>query len=73
MEPDRGVADLEVFLADRGDHLLRTAVLLTGGKEARWPPATGSSVTPGGNTVRLTSIRLSTLAGARAFSTCRRT
>jgi hypothetical protein len=34
MEPDRAVADLELFLADRGDHLLRTAVLLTGSKEA---------------------------------------
>jgi RNA polymerase sigma-70 factor (sigma-E family) len=34
MEPDRAVADLELFLADRGEHLLRTAVLLTGGKQA---------------------------------------
>jgi RNA polymerase sigma-70 factor (sigma-E family) len=34
MEADRAVADLERFLADRGDHLLRTAVLLAGGKEA---------------------------------------
>jgi RNA polymerase sigma-70 factor (sigma-E family) len=34
MEADRAVADLETFLADRGDHLLRTAVLLAGGKEA---------------------------------------
>jgi RNA polymerase sigma-70 factor (sigma-E family) len=33
MEPDRPVADLERFLADRGDQLLRTAVLLTGSKE----------------------------------------
>jgi RNA polymerase sigma-70 factor (sigma-E family) len=34
MEPDRVVADLERFLAARGDQLLRTAVLLTGSKEA---------------------------------------
>jgi RNA polymerase sigma-70 factor (sigma-E family) len=34
MEPDRAVADLELFLAERGDYLLRTAVLLTGSKEA---------------------------------------
>jgi RNA polymerase sigma-70 factor (sigma-E family) len=34
MEPDRAVADLELFLADRGDDLLRTAVLLTGSKDA---------------------------------------
>jgi RNA polymerase sigma-70 factor (sigma-E family) len=34
MEPGRSVADLELFLADRGDCLLRTAVLLTGSKEA---------------------------------------
>jgi RNA polymerase sigma-70 factor (sigma-E family) len=34
MEPDRAVADLERFLADRGDPLLRTAALLAGGKEA---------------------------------------
>jgi hypothetical protein len=33
MEPDRAVADLELFLADRGDPLLRTAVLLGGSKE----------------------------------------
>jgi RNA polymerase sigma-70 factor (sigma-E family) len=33
MEPDRAVADLELFLADRGDLLLRTAVLLGGSKE----------------------------------------
>ncbi len=56
MEPDRGVADLELFLADRGDHLLRTAVLLADGKEAgedllqaalerllrRWPTIEGN-------------------------------
>jgi RNA polymerase sigma-70 factor (sigma-E family) len=34
MEAERAVADLERFLADRGDQLLRTAVLLAGGKEA---------------------------------------
>jgi RNA polymerase sigma-70 factor (sigma-E family) len=34
LEPDRAVADLEAFLADRGDQLLRTAVLLTGSREA---------------------------------------
>jgi RNA polymerase sigma-70 factor (sigma-E family) len=34
MEPDRAVADLESFLAERGKPLLRTAVLLTGSKEA---------------------------------------
>jgi RNA polymerase sigma-70 factor (sigma-E family) len=34
MEPDRAVADLERFLADRGDQLLRTAVLLAGSKQA---------------------------------------
>lgn len=34
MEPDRAVEDLERFLADRGDHLLRTAVLLAGGRDA---------------------------------------
>jgi RNA polymerase sigma-70 factor (sigma-E family) len=56
MEPDRAVKDLELFLADRGDHLLRTAVLLTGSKEAgedlvqaalerllrRWPTIEGN-------------------------------
>jgi RNA polymerase sigma-70 factor (sigma-E family) len=34
MESDRSVADLELFLAERGQPLLRTAVLLTGSKEA---------------------------------------
>jgi len=34
MEPDRAVAELELFLAERGQPLLRTAVLLTGSKEA---------------------------------------
>jgi RNA polymerase sigma-70 factor (sigma-E family) len=34
MEPDRAVADLELFLAERGEPLLRTAVLLAGSKEA---------------------------------------
>jgi RNA polymerase sigma-70 factor (sigma-E family) len=34
MESDRAVADLELFLAERGEPLLRTAVLLAGGKEA---------------------------------------
>ena len=56
MEPDQAVADLEQFLAERGDHLLRTAVLLTGNKEAgedllqaalerllyRWPTIEGN-------------------------------
>jgi RNA polymerase sigma-70 factor (sigma-E family) len=56
MEPDRAVTDLELFLVDRGDHLLRTAVLLTGSKEAgedllqaalerllrRWPTIEGN-------------------------------
>jgi RNA polymerase sigma-70 factor (sigma-E family) len=34
MAPDRSTAELERFLADRADHLLRTAVLLTGSREA---------------------------------------
>jgi RNA polymerase sigma-70 factor (sigma-E family) len=34
MEPDRSVADLESFLAERGDHLLQAAALLTGSREA---------------------------------------
>jgi RNA polymerase sigma-70 factor (sigma-E family) len=34
MEPDRAVADLELFLAERGKPLLRTAILLTGSREA---------------------------------------
>lgn len=34
MEADKAVADLESFLAERGDHLLRTAVLLAGSREA---------------------------------------
>jgi RNA polymerase sigma-70 factor (sigma-E family) len=34
MEPDRAVTDLELFLAERGRPLLRTAVLLTGSREA---------------------------------------
>lgn len=34
MEPDRAVEDLELFLAERGNHLLRTAVLLAGTREA---------------------------------------
>ena len=56
MEPDQAVADLEQFLAERGDHLLRTAVLLAGSKEAgedllqaalerllrRWPAIEGN-------------------------------
>jgi RNA polymerase sigma-70 factor (sigma-E family) len=56
MDPDRAVADLELFLAERGDYLLRTAVLLTGSKEAgedllqaalerlvrRWPTIEGN-------------------------------
>jgi RNA polymerase sigma-70 factor (sigma-E family) len=34
MKPDPAVADLESFLAERGEPLLRTAVLLAGSKEA---------------------------------------
>jgi RNA polymerase sigma-70 factor (sigma-E family) len=34
VEADRAVADLELFLGERGDHLLRTAVLLAGSREA---------------------------------------
>lgn len=34
MGPDRAVADLESFLAERGEALLRTAVLLAGSREA---------------------------------------
>jgi RNA polymerase sigma-70 factor (sigma-E family) len=34
MPADRSVAELEGFLAERADHLLRTAVLLTGSREA---------------------------------------
>ena len=34
MPPDQPVADLEAFLAQRGDPLLRTAVLLAGSREA---------------------------------------
>jgi RNA polymerase sigma-70 factor (sigma-E family) len=34
MQPERAVADLESFLAERGEPLLRTAVLLAGNKEA---------------------------------------
>jgi RNA polymerase sigma-70 factor (sigma-E family) len=34
MPADRSVAELERFLAERADHLLRTAVLLAGSKEA---------------------------------------
>ncbi len=34
MAPDPGLAGLEEFLAERGDLLLRTAVLLTGSQEA---------------------------------------
>ena len=34
MQPDRATADLESFLAERGEPLLRTAALLTGSKEA---------------------------------------
>jgi RNA polymerase sigma-70 factor (sigma-E family) len=34
MEPGRAVADLELFLAERGKPLLRTAILLTGSREA---------------------------------------
>ena len=34
MKPERAVADLESFLAERGDALLRTAVLLAGSREA---------------------------------------
>jgi RNA polymerase sigma-70 factor (sigma-E family) len=33
-QPDRAVADLESFLAERGEPLLHTAVLLTGSKQA---------------------------------------
>ena len=34
MTNDRAVAELEQFLAERADRLLRTAVLLTGSREA---------------------------------------
>jgi RNA polymerase sigma-70 factor (sigma-E family) len=34
MAADRSAAELEQFLAERADHLLRTAVLLAGGREA---------------------------------------
>ena len=34
MAADRSTAELEEFLAKRADHLLRTAVLLAGGREA---------------------------------------
>ena len=34
METDRAVADLESFVAERGEALLRTAVLLAGSREA---------------------------------------
>ncbi|HSZ41497.1 MAG TPA: SigE family RNA polymerase sigma factor [Trebonia sp.] len=34
MAADRSAAELECFLAERADHLLRTAVLLTGSREA---------------------------------------
>lgn len=34
MGADRAVADLELFLADRGEALLRTAVLLAGSRDA---------------------------------------
>jgi RNA polymerase sigma-70 factor (sigma-E family) len=34
MAADRSAADLERFLAERADHLLRTAVLLAGSREA---------------------------------------
>lgn len=34
MSADRSAADLERFLAERGDHLLRAAVLLTSRREA---------------------------------------
>jgi RNA polymerase sigma-70 factor (sigma-E family) len=34
MAAERNVAELEGFLAERADHLLRTAVLLTGSREA---------------------------------------
>jgi RNA polymerase sigma-70 factor (sigma-E family) len=34
MPADRNTAELERFLAERADHLLRTAVLLTGSREA---------------------------------------
>ncbi len=34
MPPEQPAADLEAFLADRGDPLLRTAVLLAGSREA---------------------------------------
>ncbi len=34
MPPDQPAADLEAFLAERGDHLLRTAVLLAGSRDA---------------------------------------
>jgi RNA polymerase sigma-70 factor (sigma-E family) len=34
VDPDRAITELEAFLAERGDRLLRTAVLLTGSREA---------------------------------------
>jgi len=34
MAAERSIAELERFLAERADHLLRTAVLLTGSREA---------------------------------------
>lgn len=34
MAAERNAAELELFLAERADHLLRTAVLLAGSREA---------------------------------------
>ena len=34
MAADRSTAELELFLAERADHLLRTAALLAGGRDA---------------------------------------
>ena len=46
MEAERAVAELERFLADRGDQLLRTATLLAGSR-ARLPFPRGNTSAPG--------------------------
>jgi hypothetical protein len=41
MAAERSITELERFLAERADHLLRTAVLLTGTREAGEDPPFG--------------------------------
>ena len=54
MANDQAVGELERFLAERGDRLMRTAVLLTGGRRGRPGPVADR---PGAATAALAHAR----------------